>query len=226
MPCLLATVIAQVVYTPKQEPGYCSMYGICADSFPPHEWLNCVANVPAPVPQFDLSELCPEFSDAACCDAQQYNSLRENIYKSAAVLQRCPACYQNFVRFWCEFTCSPNQAVFAPVVDASVGNRNLTVVNHTNMSLTEVYGWDFFRSCENVQFGSTGMTVMQILFGNAQDPLQFLQFQGDMDPRYPPVLSPIQVKAPSPYPPPPPFLLLLLSQANEAPEQKHAYLKC
>eukprot|EP00456_Euglypha_rotunda_P017352 TRINITY_DN15957_c1_g1_i9.p1 TRINITY_DN15957_c1_g1~~TRINITY_DN15957_c1_g1_i9.p1 ORF type:complete len:268 (+),score=8.88 TRINITY_DN15957_c1_g1_i9:41-844(+) len=180
-------------YTPVKKAGWCTDYGECDISHPPHEWINCVNNTPAVVPQFDMSSMCPEYQSLACCAFSQYQDLVKSILESAVVLQRCPACYNNFVKYFCDMTCSPNQSLFYDITGAVNGSLGLMVVNNTLITVDPDYAEVLYHSCENVHVGATGETAMNLIFGNAQTPMEFLQFLGDMDPNYPPVTSPIQI---------------------------------
>ncbi len=82
--------------------------------------LNVVCR-PAPAcvqPNFDLSESCPKLvNSSVCCSVEQYVTLKSQIQQAAPLFGQCPACLNNFKEFWCEFTCSPNQAQFVTVTD-------------------------------------------------------------------------------------------------------------
>ena len=111
--------------------------------------------------------------------------------QAAAILDRCPACYASFLEFFCEFTCSPNQASFVTVQDVRVVNQTLApqingslvivnetlAVNSTVYSLSNQYAERFFNSCRDVKSAATGEVVMQMVFSSANYE-QFLAFLG------------------------------------------------
>ena len=50
-----------------------------------------------------------------CCTRRQLDALFKGMSLPNSILQRCPACLDNFWKNWCEYTCSPNQADFVKV---------------------------------------------------------------------------------------------------------------
>lgn len=115
----------------------CSFTQTCTDPPP-----GCIPEpLPAPIPPFPLGPLppmfvaCPEYQNLGCCNAQQ----SETLFISLSLLKSafgqipqggCPACFENARKFWCEFTCSPNQSSFV---------RNMELVNATNPNTGEEY---------------------------------------------------------------------------------------
>lgn len=139
-------------------------------------------------PDFNVT-LCPHLlGGPLCCDKVQYSNLTSHINAAAVLLDRCPACYQSFLEFFCEFTCSPNQASFLPIQDVAVVNVTLSpdgttvvnetlAVNSTLYTLSEQYAQKFFNSCRDVKSASTGSPVMQMVF-HADNYEEFLNFLG------------------------------------------------
>lgn len=68
-----------------------------------------------------LRDHCPHLVNDnqtfTCCDNEQINDLAKNVLQAANLLQRCPACYANFLKIICEFTCSPKQSSFLNVIN-------------------------------------------------------------------------------------------------------------
>lgn len=94
--------------------GDCAMLGVCrppgGDAFTARS-VNCASppGTPPVAPSFELST-CPEYGSSACCDATQHASLADNLGHARLLFGRCAACFENFRRLWCAFTCSPQQA--------------------------------------------------------------------------------------------------------------------
>jgi len=97
----------------------------------PHSYPNGSV-LPFPINPGPVFNACPAYVNNGCCTVPQV----ETLYVSFAGLKAafgkvasggCPACYENLVSFWCEFTCSPNQTDFierlgyANVTDPNTG---------------------------------------------------------------------------------------------------------
>jgi len=173
-------------YTPIRQAGYCSTYGVCdPTSDPTANPVNCVNNIPA-VPLNFSAPLCSIYFDHVCCSEAQYNTMASNLAQADPFFSRCPACQDNFRKWWCEYTCSPDQSVFVDVkqienktIQESGQSVNVTVVSNTLATLGYDFAWGVFTSCLNVKFGTTGQTVLSILFHNPQTPYDFFSFMGN-----------------------------------------------
>ena len=185
-------VYAQSEYTPIVLPGYCSQYGICAGTLN-EQYQNCINNTVAVPSTFDASEICGErytLGKPMCCSEAQYHQLRDNLQRVDSILGRCSACKMNFYLFICEYTCSSNQAMYNTIVDYSISpSTGKRVMNHTESTLSIAYAEQLYHSCSNVQFGTTGKTVMNQLF-HSQNYNEFFTFLGTEDPVQ---SSPIQI---------------------------------
>ena len=115
--------------------------------------IDC-PNASAPVkPNFNISDLCPQFADAACCDEVQYVFLQTSVQKYASILGFCPACVYNLNNFFCEFSCSPRQGLFVQVTkNISNLNHSALVVDAVDLYMDAQLAQDIFTSCDGVQF--------------------------------------------------------------------------
>jgi len=154
------------------------MYGTCADPTKTR-LINCPYNVPAVMPEFNVT-ICPKLlGGPVCCDADQYEALSSRVGAAANVLSRCPACLANLLDFFCELTCSPNQASFLTVegVEVSQTAAPKLVVNQTMYYVAAKYADRWFNSCRDVKATSTGENVMDMVF-HAHNYEEFLAFMG------------------------------------------------
>ena len=55
---------------------------------------------------------CAGDSHLTCCDGAQLKTLKNSLSLAKQFLSRCPACYNNFLQFYCGFLCSPIQSEF------------------------------------------------------------------------------------------------------------------
>lgn len=123
------------------------------------------------------SYLCPDYKDKmGCCSHRQLYKLTNNFETIDQVFgkigQGCDICATNLKRFWCHFTCSPNQTEFL-----KIGNRT----NHTiegkirllldiNFTIDEDTNCEIFKSCKKAKFVSQVPSM-----GNS---IGFANFQG------------------------------------------------
>lgn len=61
-----------------------------------------------------------------CCDRKQIDAIRKFKYILDNLIGRCPACYYNFVRFFCEMACSPDHDNFLWPIETGNMSRPTT----------------------------------------------------------------------------------------------------
>ena len=98
------------------------------------------------VPPTSINAVCPQYSDLACCSQTQITLLSLNLFAIKTFFLNvldggCPACANNLMRFWCLFTCSPQQSDFV----ASLGIANVTVGTTTYTVLKRAHRYEFKR---------------------------------------------------------------------------------
>ena len=122
--------------------------------------------------------VCQEYQHTnVCCSPQQLDALHGNMQQAASILIRCPTCFENFKRFWCLFTCSPNQSLFVTPYcqwDGLNMDPNATI-SEVGLSLNMGYVQNFYDSCKDTKMAATGSSVMTA-FGNAQSAEEFIGF--------------------------------------------------
>jgi len=160
-------------------PGYCSFRGGSGKELP------IIYNGP-PKPCYAVT-YCAKYipGDKYCCDGRQDEAIRLNMLKLSSIFGSCPSCMQNFERFWCEYTCSPNQSMFTNVTDsfynATRKGPYKYVVNETMFSLDTDYAQSFYNSCYAVKFSGTGLLPMKFVF-NADNYEEFFPNMGKQGP--------------------------------------------
>lgn len=93
---------------------FCTMKQDCDISKPDCKPSKADMTDPQILPE---SSICPEFSNKlACCNKNQ-TVLLQNNFKSiddifSAKYDGCDICAVNLKRFWCQFTCDPEQHTF------------------------------------------------------------------------------------------------------------------
>lgn len=109
----------------------------------------------------EVVQFCPEFDGKeACCSLLQVRKLLgsftsiEGIFGTSA--GGCDLCVVNMKRFWCHFTCDPNQASFLKVD----GYSNHTFGNDTKklldleLTINDNTNCELFNSCKKTKFAS------------------------------------------------------------------------
>ncbi|TFK27057.1 multidrug efflux transporter AcrB transmembrane domain-containing protein [Coprinopsis marcescibilis] len=171
----------------------------CPDDGPPTE-LNTRA-------QHLLAEVCgPEFeSGPVCCSQDQVESLQSNFNRVEPIISACPACRNNFRSFFCNFTCSSQQASFVNVTSTQETITSKTAVASVDFFVTKEFSEGFYDSCKNVQMGAANSYAMTFIGGGAKNSTDFLKFLGKEQP----IGSPFSINFP--LSPPPEFTPLNLS---------------
>ncbi|TPX31091.1 hypothetical protein SmJEL517_g05502 [Synchytrium microbalum] len=184
----LATADSVIIDTPTtiHKPGMCAMYGQCGAESTFGIPLACPANVKAVLNMDDhfqslVAKTCGESyrNQPLCCDANQVQTQLDSMKIAYNLVSACPACWENFRRFFCDFTCSQNQSTFVNVTGTKVSPRtNKTIVAEVSLYVSPDFGTGFYDSCKDVKFPADNSFVMRLLGGGATNYLGFLQFMG------------------------------------------------
>ncbi|XP_058098545.1 uncharacterized protein LOC131243314 isoform X2 [Magnolia sinica] len=164
----------------KHAEEYCSMYDICGQRRD-GKVLNCPYGSPSVKPNELLSSkiqsLCPTITGNVCCTSDQFDTLRGQVQQAIPFLVGCPACLRNFLNFFCELSCSPNQSLFINVTSISKVNNNLTV-DGIDFYVTDSYGEELYNSCKDVKFGTMNVRAMDFIGAGAQNFREWFAFIG------------------------------------------------
>ncbi|KAJ3090553.1 hypothetical protein HK102_003385 [Quaeritorhiza haematococci] len=127
-----------------------------------------------------LSETCgEEFTNKAlCCDKDQISTLSAQIKQGYNLIASCPACWHNFKKFFCEFTCSPDQSTFMNVTATSISTLKKEIATELSVFVSPDLGNAFFDSCRDVKFGADNNFAMNLLGGGAKNYSAMLSFMG------------------------------------------------
>lgn len=145
--------------------------------------LPCPDHGPAAEPEDRdlLVNVCGEkFAEGlSCCTSAQLETLRENLNQAENIISTCPACRNNFRSFFCQFTCSPDQATFLNVTHTQTTTTGKEAVKSVDFQVSRTFGEGFYDSCKNVQVGATNGYAMDLIGGGAKDYHGFFKFLGD-----------------------------------------------
>ncbi|KAF0464950.1 multidrug efflux transporter AcrB transmembrane domain-containing protein [Gigaspora margarita] len=196
---LLILFIVSGLASDIHQDGYCVMRGQCGSKQPFGKQLNCPYNGPAEEPDEDLRsklvEICgSQFENSlTCCDAAQLNDLKESTKQAETLISACPACWKNFLGFFCTFTCSPNQSTFVNVTSIGTSTNDQEIVTSVDFFVGKNYGKGFFNSCKDIKFAATNGYVMDFIGGGATNYHDFLTYLGKERPL---IGSPFQINFP------------------------------
>ncbi|CAL1700898.1 unnamed protein product [Somion occarium] len=164
--------------------GRCAMRDSCGKKSIIGKPLPCPTHEAASEDDVDrdlLVSLCgAEYTEGpTCCNTGQVEVLRDNLNRAETMLSSCPACRNNFRAFWCNFTCSPNQATFLNVTSTQKTMTGQTAVKSVEFHVSERFGEGFYDSCKNIQVGATNGYAMDLIGGGAKNYSAFFKFMGD-----------------------------------------------
>lgn len=118
---------------------------------------------------------CPEYTDNACCNPDQYLALGVQLLTSAAAFSKpdsggCPACGENLRQLWCGLTCHPNQSLWVSPSRHHEMQDGYEVMP-ANVSLGSAFGCGMFDSCKDTQSAQQDKALSTGLFA-------FLNYMG------------------------------------------------
>lgn len=178
--------------------GVCVMRGECGGNF--FTKFPCVDNTPAIVPETTpfrqlLIDTCGAeyMTGPACCNEDQLNNLVVQVKKAEAIIASCPACWKNFLQFWCSFTCSPDQSTFVNITATEINDDNTTSVKEADFWVGDNFGQQFFDSCKDIKFGASNGYAMDFIGGGAIEWHGMLSYMGQ---KRPGLGSPFQIDFP------------------------------
>ncbi|KAG0268129.1 hypothetical protein DFQ27_007472 [Actinomortierella ambigua] len=186
-------------YSAIHKPGYCVMRQTCGSKKLFGKQLPCPDNSPAVEPDKELRELLvstcgASFADSkACCSQDQLEDLIASTKQAAPMISACPACWANFLNFFCTFTCSPDQSTFLNVTETSLSRDQKPIVTRLDYLVSEQYGSGFYDSCKDVKFPATNGYVMEFIGGGAKNWRDMVAFMGQ---EREPLGSPFQIDFP------------------------------
>ncbi|KAL8293540.1 hypothetical protein RQP46_000241 [Phenoliferia psychrophenolica] len=170
-----------------REPGRCAMRGTCGRKGMFGGALPCPDNDPAKksddaIYLATLASVCgADFPTTTCCDQSQLETLSSSLAQAEPLIATCPGCKNNFVNYYCHFTCSPNQSQFLAVTETQTitsGGETKEAVKTVEVDVGRGFGEGFFASCRDVKFGATNGYAMDLLGGGAKNYLAFLRYMG------------------------------------------------
>ncbi|KAI7865570.1 sterol-sensing domain of SREBP cleavage-activation-domain-containing protein [Spinellus fusiger] len=127
-------------------------------------------------------------TSAACCSHHQLSTLVQQVEQAKGVISFCPACWKNFLTFWCNFTCSPHQSNFVNITQSVKG-----AVTQADYWVDDAFGTQFYDSCKDIKFSASNGYAMDFIGGGAKNWHEMAVFMGK---RRPGLGSPFQIDFP------------------------------
>ena len=133
--------------------------------------MNCLYNLPAKTLNDTkgiklLKNLCPEIKGKTCCSTKQLISLTNSIQPLYQFTARCPACWNNLRKLYCQQTCSPDQSVFMNPL--SVG-KYYHEIEEVEVYVSHQFKEGLFNSCKDVIFPGANEKVLNLICGTTAD---------------------------------------------------------
>ena len=121
--------------------------------------------------------LCPDYQDTMiCCSDYQAQTLQNNFISLESIFGTavggCDICVANLKKFWCHFTCHPDQSSFLSIIgfrNHTIGKEVKTLLD-LNFTLNEDMNCELFNSCKKTKFAAQ-VPAMSNAVG-------FMNFQG------------------------------------------------
>jgi len=157
-------------------------YGQCTSGY---KAKNCLYNGPAkkltdPKGLKLLNTFCPELSGQhTCCSTKQLIALSAIKVFVGPLTARCPACWSNLRRLYCQLTCNRDQSMYMdPInVDNSTGHATILDINYY---VSPIFKQGLFDSCKDVRNGK----VLSLLCGTSAEKCtaeKLLRYMGNTD---------------------------------------------
>lgn len=146
--------------------------------------MNCLYNGPAKNqtdPDFVkmLDSVCPELSgQPTCCSPKQLQALSSNLQTMKQLASRCPACWNNMRRLYCQMTCNRDQSVYMDATSDSVIGK---IIQSVNFYVAPSFKQGLFDSCKDVTFPGNNEKVLNLLCGTSVEkctPQKLLRYMG------------------------------------------------
>ena len=131
---------------------------------------NCLYNGPAkpftdPKGLEMLNKICPEFKGQnTCCSTKQLEALSNNLETMSQLTTRCPACWNNMRRLYCQLTCNRDQSVYMDPKTV----KNFTI-QEINYYVSPTFKQGLFDSCKDVTFPGNNEKVLNLLCGTSAE---------------------------------------------------------
>ncbi|KAG0318891.1 hypothetical protein BGZ99_005383 [Dissophora globulifera] len=196
---LLSTCTTPVHASDIHQEGYCVMRDNCGSKRTFGKQLPCPDNSPAVQPDSELRDLLVATCGASyqdsktCCSQNQLEDLVASTKQASPMISACPACWANFLNFFCTFTCSPDQSTFLNVTETVLSTDKKPVVTKLDFLVSDQYGSGFYDSCKDVKFAATNGYVMDLIGGGAKNWRDMVAFMGK---EREPLGSPFQIDFP------------------------------
>ncbi|KAL9963259.1 hypothetical protein ACROYT_G032442 [Oculina patagonica] len=173
--------------TPIHKKGYCVWYDQCTSG---DKALNCVYNGPAknmsdPKGLRLLNSICPEFrGQHTCCSTKQLEALSKNLQTMAQLTTRCPACWNNMRRLYCQLTCNQDQSLYMD--PSAVHNETKTglTIDEIKYYVAPTFKQGLFDSCKDVNFPGNNEKALNLLCGTTAEKCtaqKLIEYMGNTD---------------------------------------------
>ncbi|KAK6032141.1 patched family protein [Ostertagia ostertagi] len=171
------TYLVQISISWNLVLSYCVMYDVChmERSSP----MNCRADgnfTALPIQSLSddaakkLEYICPHLlggNDGVCCSSAQVLAMSKQLRQAGSLLERCPSCYDNFQKLWCEFTCSHRQHAFIEILqELDVPEANISYVNKVRYNVSKEFSDALYNSCKDVSMTGSATKAIRLMCGS------------------------------------------------------------
>ncbi|VDM75303.1 unnamed protein product [Strongylus vulgaris] len=93
--------------------------------------------------------------------------MHKQLRQAGSLLDRCPSCYDNFQKLWCEFTCSPRQHMFMEILqELEVPETNISYINRVRYNVSKEFSDALYNSCKDVSMTGSSTKAIRLMCGS------------------------------------------------------------
>ena len=132
-----------------------------------------------------LNSICPELKgQPTCCSTNQLVALGKNLQTMAQLTTRCPACWNNMRRVYCQLTCNQDQSLYMDPKSTRNNTAGHETIEDINYYVSPTYKQELYDSCKDVTFPGNNEKVLNLLCGTTAEkcsPQKLLRYMGNQE---------------------------------------------
>lgn len=132
-----------------------------------------------------LNSICPELrGQHTCCSTKQLEALSKNLQTMAQLTTRCPACWNNMRRLYCQLTCNRDQSLYMDPGNVYNNSQYRLTIKDVDYFVAPTFKQGLYDSCKDVTFPGGNEKVLNLLCGTTAEKCSaqtLLNYMGSTD---------------------------------------------